>query len=290
MLNFKQYLGKSLSDFRQPSPDGRVQQLPSRLLYLRCPSSGTHRLFSGSSLGAKRRTFTRAHPSEYSLELLLPVSFPHRELHVTPASPRDPPWPTSSLAQATLESPLWAGSQCTWKLVCVLQEQSLCFSQSCGCPELKLSWPSKPSALGALPPNIRPSGWGTWGRAQKCHFCGRISPIELISCLWVTHLAGLGFYYLTKVPLLPSQCGFLFVFGYKIPFFTQIPGISVDGYSAGSCDFCVFLRWSNLKSFYSAILSPPPLNTHTHTVALIQYKGICFLIGGFKVVIIAIYY
>ena len=126
MLNFKQYLGKSLSDFRQPSPDGRVRQLPSRLFYLRCPSSGTHRLFTGSSLGAKMRAFTRAHPSEYSLELLLPVSFPHCELHVTPASPRDPPWPTSSLAQATLESLLWAGSPVHVKTcVCPPRAESL---------------------------------------------------------------------------------------------------------------------------------------------------------------------
>ena len=63
------------------------------------------------------------------------------------------------LAQASVESLLCSGSQCTWNLVCILQEQSLSFPQSCIAPALKSHWPSIPDVLAALPPNARPWGW-----------------------------------------------------------------------------------------------------------------------------------
>ena len=37
--------------------------------------------------------------------------------------------------------------------------------------------------------------------------------IQLFSSLWVTHPAGMGFDFIVIVPLLPSCCGFFFVFG-----------------------------------------------------------------------------
>ena len=58
----------------------------------------------------------------------------------------------------------------------------------------------KPSALGLPPPDARPPGGGTFFRAQNL----RTSVIQLFSSLWLTHLDGMGFDYVTNVTLLPS--------------------------------------------------------------------------------------
>ena len=68
------------------------------------------------------------------------------------------------------------------------------------------------------------------------------------------HLMGMGFNYILKAPLLLSHCGF-FIFGCRLSFLVGL-SLFVDGYSAVSCDFGVFMRGGELKSFYSAILSP----------------------------------
>ena len=41
----------------------------------------------------------------------------------------------------------------------------------------------------------------------------------LFSSLWATHLVGMGFDFIMILPLLPSHCGFFFVFGCEISFF-----------------------------------------------------------------------
>ena len=43
--------------------------------------------------------------------------------------------------------------------------------------------------------------------------------VLLFSSLWITHSAGMGFDLNMFVPLLPSWCGFFFVFGHGISFF-----------------------------------------------------------------------
>ena len=53
--------------------------------------------------------------------------------------------------------------------------------------------------------------WGACHGAQSSHSCGRTSVTWLFSSLWVTHLGGMGFGYITSVPLIPSHCGFFFV-------------------------------------------------------------------------------
>ena len=65
---------------------------------------------------------------------------------------------------------------------------------------------------------------------------------------------GMGFDYITNVPLLLSCCGFFLVFGCRISCLVG-SSLFVDGCSAVSCDFGVFVRGGELKSFYSAILS-----------------------------------
>ena len=81
---------------------------------------------------------------------------------------------STGLAQPPMRSLLYPGSQYTWKLVCTLQEWSLCFPS----PALKPQWPSKPNALGVPPSHARHPGWGASQGAQK-------SPVR--ECLWYSY-------------------------------------------------------------------------------------------------------
>ena len=60
--------------------------------------------------------------------------------------------------------------------------------------------------------------------------------------------------FITYAPLLPSCCGFFFVFGCRISFFVG-SSLFCQWFFRVSCDFGVFVRGVELKS-YSAILSP----------------------------------
>ena len=48
---------------------------------------------------------------------------------------------------------------------------------------------------------------------------GRNSLVLLFSCLWVAHPADIGFDFIIIEPLLPSFCGFSFVFEVRVSFF-----------------------------------------------------------------------
>ena len=63
--------------------------------------------------------------------------------------------------------------------------------------------------------------------------------IQLFSSLWLIHPAGMGFDFIVTVPLLPSHL--FFVFGCRISFLVGC-SVFVDGCSAVSCDFVVFMR------------------------------------------------
>ena len=125
--------------------------------------------------------------------------------------------PKINLAQVPMESLLFPGPQCTWKLVWILQEWSLCFSQSCGTTAHKHHWPSKPNALGAPPFNARLLDWWNWRGAQNLYLWENLCD-TIFSSLWVVHPVGIGFDYIMKASLLLSHCGFFFVFGYRISF------------------------------------------------------------------------
>ena len=77
--------------------------------------------------------------------------------------------------------------------------------------------PLKAKFLGAPPIDARPPGWGDWCGAQNFHSCGWISVIYLFSSLLIAHPGGMGFDYITSVPLLP------FCFDCRISFFCQFP-------------------------------------------------------------------
>ena len=69
----------------------------------------------------------------------------------------------------------------------------------------------------------------------------------------------MGFDSIVIVPLLPSHCGFSFVFGCGGLFFGEYQFLPVDDCSAVSCDSGALTRGSESTSFYSAILSQSPL-------------------------------
>ena len=74
-----------------------------------------------------------------------------------------------------------------------------------------------------------------------------------------THPAVMGFDFIVIVPLLPSHCGFSFVFGCGVSFFGEFQCLPVDDCSAVSCDSGALTRGSGRMSFYSAILNQTPL-------------------------------
>ena len=69
----------------------------------------------------------------------------------------------------------------------------------------------------------------------------------------------MGFVFIMIAPLLRSHCGFFFVFQCRISFFGRFQHFLVNGCSAVSCDFGVFIKSSELTSFSSTILSLPPM-------------------------------
>ena len=78
--------------------------------------------------------------------------------------------------------------------------------------------------------------------------------VLLVSNLWVTYLAGMGFDLIMIVPFLPSCRGFFFVFACELSSFgPQRP--PVNGCSTASCNFGALAGGDELTSFYSAILN-----------------------------------
>ena len=65
----------------------------------------------------------------------------------------------------------------------------------------------------------------------------------------------MGFDFTVFVPILPSHCGFSFVFGCGVSFFGEFQCLPVSDCSAVSCDSGVLARGSKSTSFYSAILN-----------------------------------
>ena len=98
------------------------------------------------------------------------------------------------------------GSRCTHYFVCALQEWSLCLPQACQSPAIKSHWPSKSNSLGLPTSLARPPGWEGWRGAQILYSSGWTSVVYLFSS------------FIVIAPLLPSHCGFSFVFGCGVPF------------------------------------------------------------------------
>ena len=103
--------------------------------------------------------------------------------------------------------------------VCILQDWSLRFPQSCGSLVIKFHWPSRCRFPGDSQspchiPRLGSLKWDSEPFQQWENFFG----IYFFSSLWVTHLAGVGFEFIMIVPLLLSHCSLDFVFGHGISF------------------------------------------------------------------------
>ena len=53
---------------------------------------------------------------------------------------------------------------------------------------------------GAPAPAVRPPCWAAWPGAQSSHSCGRASAVNLFSNVWVSHLRGVGWEFITSAP------------------------------------------------------------------------------------------
>ena len=63
----------------------------------------------------------------------------------------------------------------------------------------------------------------------------------------------MGFVFIVISPLVPSHCGFFFVFGHGVSFSGELQHPPVNGCSTASCNFDVLVDENT--SFYSAILN-----------------------------------
>ena len=87
---------------------------------------------------------------------------------------------------------------------------------------------------------------------QTSYSCGKASETQLFSNLWVTYPAGMKLlFHESTPPTLIVASSLSLGIGCL---FWQLPVYFVDGYSAVICDFCVFVRGGELKS-YCTILS-----------------------------------
>ena len=113
-------------------------------------------------------------------------------------------------------------------------------------------WPSVPNAQAPLAFNAKCSG----GSSSQCQTSQTGAPDiclgEPLQCsyfasLCVAHLVGTdGVVYIAEASLLPSQCGFFFVFGYRISFLVASGLFSWWFFS--KCNFGVFVRGGELES------------------------------------------
>ena len=117
----------------------------------------------------------------------------------------------------------------------------------------------KVDSLWIPPPVAGPPCWEAWRGAQNLHSSGWTSVVYVFASLSVTHPPVMGFDFTLIVPLLPSHCGFSFVFGCGVSFFGEFQCLPVDDCPAASCDSGVLARGGESTSFYSAILVPLPL-------------------------------
>lgn len=114
--------------------------------------------------------------------------------------------------------------------------------------------------MGIPSPFASSSGWEAWCSVQNLHNSRRTSLVLLFSSLWVTYLAGMGFYFLVIVPLPLSHCGFFFVSGHRVSFLVGSNVLlPVDGFSTASCKFGALAGGDECMSFYTAILNWQPI-------------------------------
>ena len=115
--------------------------------------------------GLQGSLYWRLFPGTSTFNVLLPQQ-------ATATQGMNPPRPKSRTDPDSMESLLCPGLG-VHKTLCVPSKSGVCFPQSCGASALN----PNASALGDIPPNFRPPGWGTWCGVQHSHSCRRASEI-----------------------------------------------------------------------------------------------------------------
>lgn len=217
-------------------------------LELLCTNADT--LVSGSYF-SKKAASTGTHTNHYFLGTPPPVSFPHIEPQLSPYFSGD-----------ILRTEVWSGPGAAgihallWDLVsmkiCVHSPWVECLFH----PSLEELLCSSPTGLqcqmiqGLLLPLPDPQAvelTGVW----NSHSCRKGSMIQYFPiCGWPT-LSVYAIVFIIKVHLLPFFMTFLSLC--VVYLLWQLPVYFIDSCSAVSCDFTVFMRGGDLKSFYCAI-------------------------------------
>ena len=158
------------------------------------------------------------------------------------------------LIQSAVGSLLFSsGSWCTQDLVCALQDWSLYFPQSCGSLIIKSQCLSR-SEFQGFPVPLSDPQVGSLTRdfeplQQWANFFG-IIVLQLVG-----HLpAGMRLDFIVIVSLLPSHCGFSFVFGCGVSFFSGFQNLPIDGYSTASA--ILVLLQEEMSTLSSNLPSP----------------------------------
>ena len=157
-------------------------------------------------------------------------------LRWAPADPRHHRRPSNTSRQFWL-SLLW--SLCPFplslgacKVLCVPAKTGVPVSPS----PVEVLQSNPPGLQGQIPClSVGTPGWVAWLWVLNLHNSARTSLVLLFSSLGVTHSAGMGCD-VVMIVLLPSCCGFFFVFGCGVSFFGGFQHPPV-GCSTASCDF-----------------------------------------------------
>ena len=110
-------------------------------------------------------TQARYHPTGEHMHMNTPqyvrhqLLCPQREPQPPPSSPGDPPRPAGMSVPGSVKLLLLLLVPLSVRFLYTFNSE-ICFPQSCGAPEIKPHWSSKPNALGAPLPSTRSPGWG----------------------------------------------------------------------------------------------------------------------------------
>ena len=182
---------------------------------LRRPSTGAYRFFGGANGGL----WECSHQMSTSQNFCCQCPCPLGEPQPPPASAGDPPKLAGRSGSVSCEvtDPSPPGAWCAHYFVCALQERSLCFSpvllKSCNQTLLAFKvWFSGDSSSCCQTPRLGILTWGSESSLQWVDSCG-IIVLQFVS----RPPSGYGIWFVIA-PLLPSHCGFSFVFGCGVSF------------------------------------------------------------------------
>ena len=210
---------------------------------LACGSPGDYRL-CGRVNGDRQESTPRTAAASSSAPVLS---------HTQPRPPQETlPHEQAALAQSAAVTARFPASWCTKDFIYALREWSL-FPQSCGHPVIKSCWPSKSDSLRISSPSVRfPRLGSRMLSSEPSQESGNFFGIMFLQFVGRPPLGMGSDFYHDCIPQ-PSHCGFSFIFGHRVSFFSGFPHLPVNGRSVASCDFGVLKEGNEHMSFYFTI-------------------------------------